>query len=231
MDTAANRLLASLPPADGAYLASLSRIEHPPQGRVLTRGSDPGAGVWFPHGGAVALIATDASGRSVQTGIVGCEGCIGLEALFGYRRSAPDAVVQIEGPMSVLSQAHLQAALEARPRVQAALSVFLYGLSMQSLQTVACNRLHNLLPRCCRWLLTMQDKAKSNDIPLTQEGLATLLGGGRPRVNRLLAALETDGVLRRYRGRIHLLRRADLERHSCECYRLTRSAGEQGKTG
>jgi CRP-like cAMP-binding protein len=110
------------------------------------------------------------------------------------------------------------------------LSAFLHGLSVQSFQTIACNRLHNLLSRCCRWLLTMQDKAKSNDIPLTQEGLATLLGGGRPRVNRLLAVLEKDGVLRRHRGRIHLLRRADLERHSCECYRLIRNATELQNT-
>jgi CRP-like cAMP-binding protein len=169
-------------------------------------------------------VTTDASGRSVQTGIVGREGCVGLEALFGNGRPAADAVVQIEGAMSVVSAAHLRTALDTRPRVQAALSTFLHALSAQSLQTIACNRLHNLCARCCRWLLTMQDKAKSNDLPLTQEGLATLLGGGRPRVNRLLATLERDGILRRYRGRIHVLRRAGLEQYTCECYRLIRDA-------
>jgi CRP-like cAMP-binding protein len=215
-----NGLLAGLPPEDGGHLASLSRIEHPPHGRILTSPFEPGTGVWFPHTGAIALITTDASGRSVQTGLIGREGCVGLEGLFGERRSAPEAVVQIEGVMSVISAPHLKAAFNARPQVRIALSNFLYTLSAQSLQTIACNRLHSLLSRCCRWLLTFQDKAESDNISITQEDLATLIGSGRPRVNVLLATLEKDGILRRSRGCIHLLTRAGLEWHTCECYNL-----------
>jgi CRP-like cAMP-binding protein len=221
-DLRTNRLLASLPPDDGVYLASLSRIEHAPPGRVLSGGSEPGTEIWFPHSGAIALINTDASGRSVQTGIVGSEGCVGLEALFGQRQPVPETVVQIGGRMSVIPAIQLRTAVGARPWIHAALSTFLYDLSAQSLQTIACNRLHRLLPRCCRWLLAMQDKAKGNDIPITQENLATLLGSGRPRINLLLATLEKDGILRRSRGRIRLLTRAALERHTCECYYLAR---------
>jgi CRP-like cAMP-binding protein len=219
-EISANRLLASLPPHDKAHLATFSRIENPSQGRVLASASEPGTEVWFPHTGTVALITTDASGRSVQTGLIGREGCIGLETLFGPNRSAPDAVVQIEGAMTVLPATHLRAAMDARPRVQIALSNFLYRLSAQSLLTIACNRLHNLLPRCCRWLLTMQDKAQSDDITITQENLATLLGSGRPRINLLLATLEQDGILRRSRGHIRLLTRPRMEALACECYHL-----------
>jgi CRP-like cAMP-binding protein len=214
-----NRLLASLPPADSAYLASISRLERPAQGQTLTSHSAPVHNIWFPHAGVVALIATDAAGRSVQTGLVGREGGIGLEALFGEAAPLPDSVVQIEGAMSILSASALRRALAERPAIQGALSRFLYGLSAQSLQTIACNRLHSLMSRCCRGLLTLQDRAGSDDLPLTQENLATLLGGGRPRVNALLARLDRNGLVRRRRGRIRLLARADLEAQSCECYR------------
>lgn len=213
-----NQLLASLPPEDGAHLASVSRIEHPARGRVLTGGSEPND-VWFPHTGAVKLTTTDESGRSVQTGMVGCEGCVGLEALFDTEPPLPDATVQIEGAMTVIPASDLRAALKVRPSIQVAVAEFLYDLSAESLQTIACNRLHSLEARCCRWLLTMRDKAGSDDLTVTQEGLATLLGSGRPRINALLAALERAGLLRRYRGRIHLLAVAGLERRACDCYR------------
>jgi CRP-like cAMP-binding protein len=182
--------------------------------------------IWFPHTGVVALIATDASGRSVQTGLVGREGGVGLEALFGETAPLPDSVVQIEGAMSILPASALRRALSERPAIQGALSQFLYGLSAQSLQTIACNRLHSLIARCCRWLLTLQDRAGCDDLPLTQENLAMLLGGGRSRVNVLLARLERHGLVRRRRGRIRLTGRAGLEAQSCECYRSGRPAGE-----
>jgi CRP-like cAMP-binding protein len=221
-DAGNNQLLASLPPQDVAYLASISRLERPPAGRTLTSHSTAAADVWFPHTGLIALVATDAAGRSVQTGLVGREGGVGLEAFFGGVAALPDSVVQIEGSMSVMPASALRSALFERPAIQVALSRFLYGLSAQSLQTIACNRLHSLLSRCCRWLLTLQDRVRRDELPLTQESLATLLGGGRPRVNALLALLERDGLVHRKRGRIRLLTRSGLEAHSCECYDVSR---------
>ena len=199
-------------------------IEQPPQGRTLSSRSEKTTELWFPHTGLIALTVTDVQGRSVQTGMVGSEGCIGLEAVFDRSPLLPDAVVQVEGPMSVFQAPQLRAALAARPSIQAALARFLYSLAAQSLQTIACNRLHSLLARCCRWLLAIHDCATSNDLPLTQETLATLLGSGRPRINGLLARLEKSGLLRRQRGQIRLLQRAELERQTCGCYRIVRPA-------
>lgn len=221
-----NRLLASLAPADGAHLAAFLRIERPPQGRILIGPSEPAIDVWFPHGGAIALITTDSAGRSVQTGMVGRAGCIGVEALFGDARPAVDAVVQIEGAMSVIAAAHLRTVLDRLPSMLITLAGFLHRSSAEAAQTIACNRLHSLLSRCCRWLLTMHDHANGDDLPITQEGLATLLGGGRPRVNLLLATLQRQGIVRRHRGRIQVLTRAGLERYSCECYHLVRDMAE-----
>jgi CRP-like cAMP-binding protein len=215
-----NLLLASLLAEDGGYLASSIRSEHPPQGQVLSSRAEAATAVWFPLTAVIALSISDNEGRTVQTAVVGPEGCTGLEALFPSTPAFADAVVQVSGEMSVIAANYLRAALEARPAMHAALSRFLYELSAQSQQNVACNRLHSLESRCCRWLLMMQDRTGDDDLPLTQECLATMLGSGRPRINGLLAALEHDGLVRRYRGRIRLLTRSGLERRACECYRL-----------
>jgi CRP-like cAMP-binding protein len=188
-----NRLLASLPREDAASPASTSRFERPPQGRTLTARSAPDSDVWFPHTGVVAVVATDASGRSVQAGL---EGGVGLEALCDVSAELPDSVAQIGGCMSVMPAAALRSATFERPAIRAALPQFLCGLSAQSLQTIACNRLHSLPSRCCRWLLTLQDRASCDELPLTQESLATLLRGGRSRINALLALLEKNGLVR-----------------------------------
>jgi CRP-like cAMP-binding protein len=218
----ANRLLASLPPGDAALLGSFSRVEHLTRGRILITASQPVTEMWFPQTGTVALVTTDAAGRTVQTAMVGRAGCIGFEALFGDSRAVSDGVVQISGAMLMIPVSHFQGVFEASPRVQLAISKFLYSLAAQSLQTIACNRLHSLLQRCCRWLLTMHDLTTGDDLAVTQENLATLLGGGRPRVNLLLARLQTEGILQRHRGHIHLSSRTGLEQHACECYRLMR---------
>jgi CRP-like cAMP-binding protein len=214
-----NRLLAGLRAEDMVLLASAIRIEHPPPRHVLSTRSDPTTDIWFPNIGVIALSVTDNAGRTVQAGLVGPEGCVGLENMFPHRPVLADAWVQIAGEMAVIGAASLRSALHARPSIQLALARCLFELAAQSLQTVACNRLHTLEARCCRWLLMMRDRTDNNDLPLTQESLATMLGSGRPRINVLLAALERDGLVQRYRGRIRLLTRAGLEGRACECYR------------
>jgi CRP-like cAMP-binding protein len=214
-----NQLLAGLQAEDRALLAPSVRVEHPAPNQVLGSRTDPAADIWFPHTGVIALSVTDNEGRTAQAGVVGREGCVGLENMFQHVPAMADAWVQIAGEMSVIAATALRSALEARPSIQVALTRFLYELSAQTLQTVACNRLHSLEARCCRWLLMMRDRTDDDDLPLTQENLATMLGSGRPRINALLAGLEQDGLVQRYRGRIRLLTRTRLERRACECYR------------
>lgn len=207
-----------------AFLAPALRTERPKQGHVLTSRAEPGTEVWFPTTGVVALTATGNEGRTVQTGVVGPEGCAGVETLFGGTPGLADAIVQVPGEMAVISAAHLRAAFDVRPAIQTVLFRFLCELAAQSLQTVACNRMHPLDARCCRWLLMMWDRIGDDDLPLTQENLATILGSGRPRINSLLQVLEQHGLLRRYRRRIRLLSRPALEQRACECYRPLHNA-------
>lgn len=214
-----NHLLARLHEDDRALLGQALRIERPPPNHVLSSRTDPATEIWFPHSGIIALTVTDNEGRTVQAGVVGPEGCVGLESMFPLVPAMADAWVQITGEMSVIGGASLRLALEARPSIQAILARFLLELSAQSLQTVACNRLHSLEARCCRWLLMMRDRTGEDDLPLTQENLATMLGSGRPRINVLLAGLERDGLVQRFRGRLRLLSRPRLRGRACECYR------------
>jgi CRP-like cAMP-binding protein len=219
-----NKLLAGLPLEDAIYLASISRLERPAQGQALTGRSVPASEVWFPQSGVIALFASNGAGRSVQIGLVGNEGCVGLEALVDRVPRLTDAVVQIEGSMSVVSAAQLKATLFDRPSIEAAMARFLFGLCAQSVRTIACDRVHSLPSRCCRWLLKIQDRLGSDDLPLTQERLAALLGSGRQRINAVLGELEQDGLVRRDRGRVRLMTRSGLEARSCECYAAIPSA-------
>jgi CRP-like cAMP-binding protein len=221
LERSLNLILASLPAADADFLSSISRSDRPSQGRALTSRFAPTNELWFPHAGAIALFTSDATGRTVQTGLIGREGVVGVEALLGLMSPSLDTAVQIEGPMSVVPADALRPVLPERPAIQSALLRSLHMFSTNSLQTIACNRLHSLMSRCCRWLLTLQDRAERDELPLTQENLATLLGSGRPRINALLANLEEAGLVRRYRGRIRLLTRSGLKAHACGCYDAT----------
>jgi CRP-like cAMP-binding protein len=217
-----NQLLASLPAADWDYLASAMRVEHPPRGQILTSRSERPTDIWFPHSGVVALGTTDADGHATQPAFVGAEGCVGVETLLDQAPNLADATVQIEGDISVIPAARFRSALKARPPIREAVQKYLYALSAQMLQTTACDRLHALERRCCRALLLMQDSTGMDELALTQESLAALLGCGRPRINGVLGSLERKGLLRREHGRIRLLRRAGLEERSCDCYQIVR---------
>lgn len=208
-----NTLLAQLSPEDASALAASSRTEHAAVGRALT-----GQEVWFPHTCLISLTWTDVAGRTVQTGLVGPEGCLGLQAAFRVPDPVPDATVQIEGTMSVVQASVLRDAFVKRPSLQVALSEWLVWMAMQPLRVVACNQLHDLFARTCRWLLTMRERSGSDNLPVTQETLAQLLGGGRPRINQLLSSMEADGLLVRRRGGIQLMNLPALEGRACDCY-------------
>jgi CRP-like cAMP-binding protein len=187
---------------------------------VLSSRAEPATDIWFPHRAVVTLTVTDGEGRSAQTGVVGPEGCVGAETLFGQRPALADAAVQIEGPISVISTRQLRPALLTRPAIGVALAACLQDLALQATQICACNRLHTLESRCCGWLLLLRARAGKDDLGLTQENLAALLGGGRSRINVILGALERAGLVRRRRGRIQVRSPDGLMARACECHRI-----------
>jgi CRP-like cAMP-binding protein len=217
-----NYLLAHLSSADQDTLAPLIRTQRVPAGTALTRRFRPVSHAWFPQAGLVSMIASMHDGRSAEAASVGGEGGIGLEAALESPVALSDAVVQIGGDFSVIRVDQLRSAIDARPTLRNGLGRYLHALHGQLAQSVACSSLHGLEERCCRWLMTAQDRSGADELPVTQETLATMLGAGRPRVNSVLRTLEQAGLIRRRRVRITIQNREGLLARTCECYQAVR---------
>ncbi|HKW54613.1 MAG TPA: Crp/Fnr family transcriptional regulator [Stellaceae bacterium] len=220
----ANRILAMLP-ADSRdrLVPHLEPIELE-RGQVLHAAGTAIEHIYFIEQGLVSLVKTMSDGSVVEVGTIGIEGMVGLSALIGIARVLVDVVVQAPG-----------SALRVRPSVLAeemALSrrlhdlVLRYGhaLLLQFIQTAACNSLHSIEERCCRWLLIAHDSARTDTFPLTHEFLAMLLGVQRAGVSVAAGALQKAGIIEYHYGRVTIVDRRGLEARACECYEAIRAS-------
>ncbi len=219
----ANLLLAQ----SGAALRSLAphlTVVTLRRGQTLTRRHDPIAQLVFPHHAVVSLVTRTAEGQAMETGLIGREGCVGTEALLGADGAVSDSTVQVPGDATIAALAPMQAAFAEDAGLHDALLRHLRALLAQVMQSVACNRMHAAPERCGRWLLMVHDRAGRDDLALTQEFLAEMLGVRRPTVTLVLQALQQAGLIATPRGRIVVRDRAGLERAACECHRVIRRA-------
>ena len=217
---AGNRLLASLSPTDRALLdPSMSSV-------MLARGDvlfEPGEDVnhtYFPGPGVVAsLVVTMADGRAVEAVTIGREGAIGGIVSAGQKPAFARAVVQIGGTALKMDTAALESVKERSSAIRDLFSRYADTLLAQTMQSVACNALHAIDARLCRWLLTTHDRVDSDEIALTQEYLAEMLGVQRTTVSGVARVLQERGLISYSRGRMVILDRAAIEQCACECYR------------
>jgi CRP-like cAMP-binding protein len=177
---------------------------------------------YFPNSGLISLLVTTEDGRTVETGMVGKDGLIGVPLAVGLSISPLRYVVQIggEGYRLKLKQFHNRPKLT--PHFQMALSRYAVVQGMEVAQTAACNRLHDLGPRLARWLLMASDRVDSSSLPLTHDFLAATLGTDRPSVSLAAKGLEKNRIIQYKRGKIKILSTRRLESYSCECYRVIR---------
>lgn len=218
-----NRLLDALPPE--AFALVEPYLERVPlaAGRVLAEPGDDVTHAHFPcEGTAIALVTVMADGRAAEAALIGCEGAAGVIISAGDKPAFARAQVQVPGSALRLEAARLEEAKLASPVVRDIISRYADALLAQVLQSVACNGLHPVEARTCRWLLTMQDRAGSPELPLTQEHLAEQLGVRRTTVTRVMAELQAAGAIRHSRGKVVVVNRSRLERASCECYQAVR---------
>jgi CRP-like cAMP-binding protein len=217
-----NRLLMAFPPE---VLARRSAQLEPVKLRrqtILVRAGATTPYIYFPNDGLVSLIKTMRDGRGAEINFVGREGLIGLPALLGITQPQVEAVVRLDGWARRLSTAALSAEVAQNPPLRRLIFRYLqYWVSVIS-QTAACNRLHTLRQRCCRWLLTAGDSVQTPSLSLTHEDLALMLGVNRPRMSITLRALQQAGIIRCRYASITILDRAALEDSSCECYETLR---------
>jgi CRP-like cAMP-binding protein len=213
-----NVILLSLPDDEYSLLRPYLEPVGLPQHRLL---HDPGEKiefVYFLNDGMTSLVALSGDGRSVEVGIVGKEGMVGMSLAVGLQRGTFRAVMQMAGSGMRVRAEFFQEVLLSASALRAGLSRFGLMHSMQVAQLAACNRLHEVEQRLARWLLMCQDRVDSAWLPLTHEYLAQMLGTGRPTVSLAAGILEDAGLIENSRGAVRILNRKKLEEVACECY-------------
>lgn len=175
--------------------------------------------VYFPNDGVVSLITHMKSGMAIEVGLIGKDGMVGIPVLLGDKIAFEEAVVQIEGSALRMKSEKLKDRLKsAHNPLLTELLLYTRSLMKQVAQTAACNRLHMVEERLARWLLMCHDRVEADELHLTQEFIANMLGMRRASVSSAASRLQDEGVIRYSRGRISILNRTKLEKLACECY-------------
>jgi CRP-like cAMP-binding protein len=213
-----NVILLSLPDEEYNLLRPHLEPAELPQYEILHEPAEKIDFGYFLNDGMTSLVALTSDGRSVEVGIVGREGMVGMSITVGLQRGTFRAIMQMSGTGLRIPADVLEGILLCAPTLRLELSRYALMHGMQAAQLAACNRLHDIDQRLGRWLLMCQDRVDSPVLPLTHEFLAQMLGTGRPSVSLAAAVLEESGLIENLRGTVKILNRKALEEATCECY-------------
>ena len=194
------------------------------QGVILHEAGETITQVYFPLSGMVSMLAVLKSGEAIEAGVIGREGFVG--GYLGPRGWRPfgHAVMQMAGEVMRLNVRHFKKAYDASDEFRLLVDGYQSVVHFQAQQTAACQALHTVEARMCRWLLQAQDAVGSDTLNLTQEFLSHMLGVRRTSVSGSANKLQEDGLISYKRGVIRILDRKGLEKCSCECYAAVRGA-------
>ncbi|NOJ48911.1 Crp/Fnr family transcriptional regulator [Bradyrhizobium archetypum] len=213
-----NKLLASLPRSAFEAVAAHLTTVMLPQGTSVYEAGGEVEQVYFPHNGMFSLLSVMRDGKSIETATVGREGVVGAMAGLGLYKSLVRVNVQLSMTASRISSAAFRRAVASSPQVRDICINYNEVLLNQARITAACNALHQIDQRFCRWLLQSADRAAGDTVTLTQELLADMLGVRRTSVTEVAVRIQEQGIITYSRGVIKILDRGALERLSCECY-------------
>jgi CRP-like cAMP-binding protein len=213
-----NRLFASLTSKTFEALEPQLKTIELKHGTVLAEAGSAVQRVYFPHSGVISLVVDLSVGEMIETAMVGREGVLNAASALDGKVSLNKAIVQLVGVASIMNVDKFRSFAEEHPAFRSLLIRHEQVLFAQSQQSAACNASHNVEARMCRWLLRMRDLAGSDDMILTQEFLAQMLGVRRPSVSVVASTLQKAGFIKYSRGKMHLLDIAGLKDGSCECY-------------
>jgi CRP-like cAMP-binding protein len=226
-DPQENRLLAVLTGDEWQRWRPQLELVNLPLGRVLYEAGAMLSHVHFPTTAIVSLLYVTESGSSAEIAVVGREGVVGIALFMGGGSTSSRAVVQSAGLGYRLSAASLKDEFSRAGFVSRLLLRYTQALITQMAQTAVCNRHHSLDQQLCRWLLMSLDRLQGNELVMTQELIANMLGVRREGVTEAALKLQHAGLIRYARGHITLLDRPALERRSCECYAVVRKEYER----
>jgi CRP-like cAMP-binding protein len=218
MSKSPNRLLASLPSGVYSALTPHLKIVELKFGDVVAEAGSAIRQVYFPYSGVISLVVELDVGSMIETAMVGHDGVLNAAPALDGKVSLNKGIVQMAGSAGTIEVNRLrQLANEFEP-LRALLIRHEQVLFAQSQQSAACNASHTVEARMCRWLLHMRDFAGSDDLMLTQEFLAQMLGVRRPSVSIVASPLQKAGLIKYSRGRIRVLDVKGLKKEACECY-------------
>jgi CRP-like cAMP-binding protein len=215
-----NEILLAMPPKERELLYPKLELVRLNTHHVLHEPGDSLKSAYFCNSGLISILSVFPDGKSVEVGLVGKEGFIGVPLVAGFRTSPTRAIAQIEASAFRVDAEVLMGLLRQCVKLERKLQQFSQIMAMQVTQIAACNRLHEVNERLARWLLMSADRIGSNSVPLTQEFLAQMLGTRRSSVTVAAGMLQKAGLITHSRGDVKIVDRRQLEEAACECYAI-----------
>jgi CRP-like cAMP-binding protein len=215
-----NIILRSLPRAERARIFPSLEFVRLRLHQVLHETAEVIRSGYFLNDGICSILTVQPDGESVEVGLIGKEGFVGLPVIFGFKTSALRMITQGDGTAYRVDVGILRNLLPHCPTLERQLQRYSMILGIQSTQLAACNRLHDVEERLARWLLMSHERIAGKTLPLTQEFLAQMLGTRRSTVSVAASILQKAGMISYTRGNVTILNKSKLEAASCDCYRM-----------
>ena len=222
-----NHILDALPDEERERLFPHLSFVLMPLGKVLYESGESLKHIYFPTDSIVSLLYVMKDGASAEIAVVGNEGAIGVALFMGGETTPSRAIVQSAGSAFRLEGKRLKLEFNRHGQMLHVLLRYTQSLITQMAQTAVCNRHHSVNQQLCRWLLLSLDRLRSNELKMTQELIANMLGVRREGVTAAAGELQKAGVIRYSRGKITVLDREKLEQLSCECYSVVKKESDR----
>jgi CRP-like cAMP-binding protein len=222
-----NSILLAVPAVERATLMKNLEFAEMASHSVLYEAGEPIKRAYFIDSGLASVLSVMADGKSVEVGLIGKEGFIGLPLMVGFSTSATQVVMQVAGSAYRMGSADFRETFSRYPELELSLGRYVHSLSFQAVQVAACNQLHEVQERLARLLLMSQDRLSGSVVPLTQESLAHMLGTRRASVTDAAGIFQSEGLITYRRGRVTIEDRKRLEDAACECYASMKSQTEK----
>jgi CRP-like cAMP-binding protein len=224
---AVNRLLSSLPGPEYKRLSSDLKLIRLEFGEVLYEPGDTMNHVYFPNDSIVSLLQAMSGRSTLEVGMVGNEGVVGLSVFLGVSVASTRAIVQGAGSGMRMSSAVMRQEANRLGSFHKLLHRYTHSWQNQVSQSSACHGFHPVEARLARWLMMSSDRLGSNEFPMTQEFMSSMLGVRREGVNKAAGTLQSAGLISYSRGMIAILNRPRLKKLACECYGIIKAESEQ----
>ncbi|MGB6301718.1 MAG: Crp/Fnr family transcriptional regulator [Rivularia sp. (in: cyanobacteria)] len=218
----ANRLLAALSSTEYQRLLPDFKEVWLENKQVIYQPNEEITEVYFPLDALISIVSTLKDGSTTEIAVVGNQGMVGLPAFWGGSNSTVNTVVQVAGNAIKLSANKLKSECSQKGKLEKLLQIYTQALFAQTAQNAACNVHHKIEQRLARWLLTVADCIPQDELPLTQEFMASMLGVRRSGVTQAAGMLQKAQIIHYVRGKITILDREALEKNSCECYQVVK---------